>query len=126
MPPDPLSHRVKRILEARCTGRSEGWVWMSRCKERHIGEELVYGQWCGRGKQRDWPANLSSTVRATNSGSLVLAKTGNLKAVMNAMGHGDARSAMVYQHPEGEIIRNALNARHIPQHTVPDNNQASA
>jgi site-specific recombinase XerC len=38
-------------------------------------------------------------------GSLALAKTGNLKAVMNAMGHGDVRSAMVYQHPEGEIIR---------------------
>jgi hypothetical protein len=55
-----------------------------------------------------------------------LAKTGNLKAVMNAMGHGDVRSAMVYQHPEGEIIRNALNARHIPRPTVPDDNQASA
>ena len=59
-------------------------------------------------------------------GSFVLAKSGNLKAVMNAMGHGDVRSAMVYQHPEGEIIRNALNARHIPQPTVPDDNQASA
>ena len=56
----------------------------------------------------------------------MLAKTGNLKAVMNAMGHGDVGSAMVYQHPEGEIIRNALNARHIPQHTVLDDNQASA
>jgi site-specific recombinase XerC len=33
-------------------------------------------------------------------GSFVLAKTSNLKAVMNAMGHGDVRSAMVYRHPE--------------------------
>jgi len=40
-------------------------------------------------------------------GSFVLAKTGNLKAVMNAMGHSDVRSAMVCRHPEGEIIRNA-------------------
>ena len=45
---------------------------------------------------------------------------------MNAMGHGDVRSAMVYQHPEGEIIRSALNARHIARPTVPDDNQASA
>gem|GEM_PF-5094550 len=40
--------------------------------------------------------------------STLLAKTGNLKAVMNAMGHGDVRSALLYQHPQGEIIRNAL------------------
>jgi hypothetical protein len=33
---------------------------------------------------------------------------------------------MVYQHPEGEIIRNALNARHISRPTVPDDNQANA
>jgi len=36
------------------------------------------------------------------------------------------RSAMVYQHPEGEIIRNALNARHLSRPTVSDNNQAIA
>jgi hypothetical protein len=55
-----------------------------------------------------------------------LSKTGNLKAVMNAMDHGDVRSAMIYQHPEGEIIRSALNARHNPRPTVPDDNPASA
>jgi len=33
---------------------------------------------------------------------------------------------MVYQHPEGEIIRNTLEARHLPRPTVPDDNQASA
>ena len=55
-------------------------------------------------------------------GSFVLAKTGNLKAVMNAMGHGNVRSAMVYQHLEGKIIRNALNARHISRPTVLNDN----
>jgi hypothetical protein len=45
---------------------------------------------------------------------------------MNAMGHGDVRSARVYQHPEGEIIRNVLNARHISPPIVPNENQASA
>jgi len=70
-------------------------------------------------------ANLSSTVRH-DFGSVVLAKTGNLKAVMNAMGHGHLRSAMIYQRPEGEIIRNALNSRHIPRPNVPDNDRAGA
>jgi hypothetical protein len=70
-------------------------------------------------------ATLSSTVLVTTS-QLVLEKTGNLKAVMNAMGHGDVRSAMVYQHPAAEIIRNALNAWHISRPTVLNDNQANA
>jgi len=64
----PMSSRVKQILEARCAGRSEGWVWRSRYQEKHIGEGLVYRQWA---KARQAPggchANLSSTARATPS-----------------------------------------------------------
>jgi len=36
-------------------------------------------------------------------------KTGNLKAVMDAMGHSDVRIAMMNQHPELEIVRTAIN-----------------
>lgn len=75
---------------------------------------------------RGTPRELVLYCARHDFGRFVLAKTGNLKAVMNAMGHGDVRSAMVYQHPEGEIIRNALNARHNPRPTVPKDNQASA
>jgi hypothetical protein len=39
---------------------------------------------------------------------------------MNVMGHADVKSALVYQHPEDEILCNALNARHNPRHTVND------
>jgi hypothetical protein len=39
----------------------------------------------------------------------VLKKTGNLKLVMQAMGHIDVRTAMKYQHPELDIVRSALN-----------------
>ena len=85
-----------------------------------------------RDVQRKWPQaaglprELVLYCARHDFGSFVLAKTGNLKAVMNAMGHGDVRSAMVYQHPEGEIIRNALNARHILRPTVLNDNLASA
>jgi hypothetical protein len=44
-------------------------------------------------------------------------KTGNLKAVMDAMGHTSVRVAMNYQHPELEIVREAINSRHILGHT---------
>ena len=36
-------------------------------------------------------------------------QTGNLKLVMNAMGHVDVKTAMKYQHPELELVRAALN-----------------
>ena len=121
----PMSSRVKQILEARCAGRSEGWVWMSHYKGKHIGEGMVYRQWARATQAAGLPRELVLYCERHDFGSFVLAKTGNLKAVMNAMGHGDVRSAMVYQHPEGEIIRNALNARHISRPTVPDDNQAN-
>ena len=40
-----------------------------------------------------------------------LTKTGNLAAVMKTMGHRDVRAAMLYQHPELELVR----AASIPQ-----------
>jgi integrase len=122
----PISSRVKQILEARCGGRSEGWVWMSRYKGKHIGEGMVYRQWVQARQAAGLPRELVLYCARHDFGSFVLAKTGNLKAVMNAMGHGDVRSAMVYQHPEGEIIRKALDARHLSRPTVPDDNQVSA
>ena len=121
----PMSSRVKQILEVRCVGRSEGWAWMSRYKGKHIGEGLVYRQWARARQAAGLPRELVLYCARHDFGSFVLAKTGNLKAVMNAMGHGDVRSAMVYQHPEGEIIRNALNARHVPRPTAANDNQAS-
>jgi len=42
-------------------------------------------------------------------GTRVLKKTGNLKAVMLAMGHKDVKTAMQYQHPEIEIVRATIN-----------------
>ena len=101
-------------------------MWMSRYRGKHIGEGLVYRQWARARQAAGLPSELIPYRARHDLGSVVLAKTGNLKAVMNAMGHGDMRNAMVYQHPEGEIIRNALNARHIWRPTVPDDNQASA
>jgi site-specific recombinase XerC len=66
---------------------------------------MVYRQWARARQAAGLPRELVLYCARHDFGSFVLAKTGNLKAVMNAMGHGDVRSAMVYQHPEGEIVR---------------------
>lgn len=41
-------------------------------------------------------------------GTRVLNETGNLKAVMEVMGHKDVKTAMRYQHPDIELVRLAL------------------
>jgi integrase len=60
-------------------------------KKAGLPEELVL--YCGR---HDY-------------GTRVLKQTGNLKAVMLTMGHKDVKTAMRYQHPEVEVVRQALN-----------------
>ncbi len=42
-------------------------------------------------------------------GTRVLRETGNLAAVMTTMGHKDVRTARRYQHPELDIVSEALN-----------------
>src|SRR5207248_9888813 len=52
-------------------------------------------------------------------GTYALSHTGNLAAVMKTMGHKDVKTAMQYQHPEVEHVRdviNSRNARHNLRH----------
>jgi len=37
----PMTDRVGEILSARCAGRSEGWVWQSRYRAKHIEAAMV-------------------------------------------------------------------------------------
>ncbi len=41
---------------------------------------------------------------------VLMRETGNLAAVMKTMGHKNVRTTMRYQHPELDIVRDALNA----------------
>jgi integrase len=55
-------------------------------------------------------------------GTYALQKTGNIAAVMNSMGHSDVKTAMTYQHPELNVVRDAINSRHILRHTTETGN----
>jgi len=53
-------------------------------------------------------------------GTAVYEATGNLAMVMKVMGHTAARTAMQYQHPGLDPIREAIdqrNLRHNPRHS---------
>ena len=113
----PMSDRVVDLLLVRCAERKEGWVFPSIRKGKHITSGLVSKQWVRARRAAGLPEDLVLYCARHDFGTYVMRKTGNLKAVMDAMGHNDVKIAMTYQHPELEIVREALNSRHILRHT---------
>jgi len=118
----PMSDRVLDLLMVRCAGRSEGWVFPSVRKGKHIGAAFVNRQWVKARRAAGLPEDLVLYCARHDFGTYVLSRTGNLKAVMDAMGHADVKIAMNYQHPELEIVRDAINARHTLRHTAETTN----
>ena len=121
----PISDRAMEILKSRCGERKEGWVFQSRYKGKPIGAAWVNRQWVKARRAAGLPEDLVLYCARHDFGSYLLSKTGNLKAVMDTMGHADVKSAMTYQHPEMELVRAAINARHISRHTTANTNQGS-
>jgi integrase len=113
----PMSDRVLDILLARCAGRKEGWVFPSRQKGKHITCGLVNKQWVRARTKAGLPENLVLYCARHDFGTYVLQKTGNIAAVMNTMGHSDMKTAMVYQHPELNVVREAINARSLAENS---------
>jgi integrase len=114
----PMSNRVLDLLMVRCAGRTEGWVFPSVRKGKHISAAFINRQWVKARRATGLPENLVLYCARHDFGSYVLSRTGNLKAVMDVMGHADVKIAMTYQHPELEIVRDAINSRHTLRHTA--------
>ena len=112
----PISNRVMEILKARCGERTSGWVFQSIREGKHIGAALVNRQWVKARKAAGLSEDLVLYCARHDFGTYVMSKTGNLKAVMDTMGHSDVKIAMTYQHPELDIVRDAINSRHVLRH----------
>ncbi|HEY6308364.1 MAG TPA: site-specific integrase [Candidatus Angelobacter sp.] len=104
----PMSDRVLALLRERCQGRSEGWVFPS--KRSRSGHLTTVGKLFRKARDQAGLSKDSVLYCGRHDyGSRVLKETGNLAAVMKTMGHKDVRTAMRYQHPELDIVREALN-----------------
>jgi Phage integrase family len=115
----PLSDRVLTLLRARCASRKEGWVFPS--KRSASGRLTTMARRFREARTKaGLPKGLVLNCGRHDFGTRVLKKTGNLKLVMQTMGHVDVKTAMKYQHPELDIVRSALNE------TEPDVPQAGA
>lgn len=107
----PVSDRAMAILCTRCADRSEGWVFPS--KRSRAGHLTTVGKLFRQAREKaGLPKDLVLYCSRHDYGTRVLRETGNLAAVMKTMGHKDVRTAMRYQHPELDIVREALNATH--------------
>jgi integrase len=104
----PISDRALEVFRARCAGRRSGWVFPSkRSRAGHL--TTMANRFREAREKAGLPEGLVLYCGRHDYGTRVLKQTGNLKAVMLTMGHKDVKTAMRYQHPEVEVVRQALN-----------------
>ena len=110
-----MSDRVFEILRRRCRDKKdgdkkEGWVFPARrrrSKVPYLGS--IAKHFAEARLKAGLPKNLVLYCGRHDFGTVITARTGNLKAVMKVMGHRDFKTAMRYQHPEVDVVRVALN-----------------
>lgn len=112
----PLSKRVFDLLFVRCGARTEGWVFPSkRSKAGHVTRDALTHAFARARESAGLKGPILYGARHA-FGTEVYRATGNLKAVMDSMGHADVRTAMRYQHPELDVVREAIDARNLVRH----------
>jgi integrase len=105
----PVSERMLEALWLKAAGKTEGWVFPSNSKSGHLTTVAkAFSDACKR-------AGLSKSVvlycARHTFGTYMLSATGNLAAVMKAMGLASAQTAMIYQHPGLDAIRRAVDEK---------------
>ena len=79
------------ILSARCSGRSEGWVFPSQ--RSRTGHLTTVGKLFREARNKaGLPKELVLYCSRHDYGTRVMRETGNLAAVMKTMGHKDVRT----------------------------------
>jgi integrase len=102
----PISQRLMTALMARCAGQRDGWVFLSNSRSGHLTTVAKAFAAARRkaGVGRDIVLYSARHTFATR----VLAATGNLAVLMRAMGNASPQTAMIYQHPGLEAVRQAI------------------
>jgi integrase len=111
----PMSDRVFQTLEERRGGhKSEGWVFpspMKTSRSGHFSLSAIEHQFKSARTKAGLPEALVLYCCRHTYATDALARTGNVAAVMDSMGHANAQTTMIYQHQGLEQLRTAINAR---------------
>ncbi|MGA8089474.1 MAG: tyrosine-type recombinase/integrase [Terracidiphilus sp.] len=107
-----MSERMIEALDTRRNGQLEGWVFPSDSKDGHVTTVAKAFE-----EARD-TAGLSKEIKLYSArhtfATKVMGETGDLALVMRALGHTNAQTAMIYQHPSLERVRAIVNERPAP------------
>jgi integrase len=107
------------LLIIRCSDKREGWPFPSqKAKAGHL--TTVAKQFGEARRKAGLPESLVLYCARHTFGRAAYGATGNLAMVMNVMGHSDVRTAMRYQHPVLDSVREAIDQRnlgHKPRHS---------
>ena len=105
-----ITERVKATLLSRKTVANEGWVFpSSRAASGHI--ETVQKQFDCAKRMAGLPESIVLYCARHRFSTDAMEGTGNLMAVMDAMGHSKMDVTRLYQHPGTKQIRDSIEKR---------------
>lgn len=108
----PMSDRVISALTPRRNGRIEGWVFPSDSKTGHL--TTVAKAFETARESAKLPKEVVLYSARHTFATKVMGASGDLSLVMRALGHTNAQTAMIYQHPSLETVRSIVNERPRP------------
>ena len=109
----PLSDRVRDALVARCHDQKTGWVFPANSESGHL--MTVQKQFSLAKKLAGLPDSVVLYCARHTFGTNAMEATGNVAAVMAAMGHTKVQMVMRYQHPQLNSLRDAMEAKRTEQ-----------
>ncbi len=108
----PLTERVKAALAARKGDVNEGWVFPSRkARTGYITAREVSKQWLEAKRLAGIPESVVLYCARHRFSTDAMEGTGNVMAVMDAMGHGSVNTTRIYTHSNVQQIREAMERR---------------
>jgi integrase len=108
----PLTERVKAALLIRKKGVNEGWVFPSNKAEAgHITDREVSKQWLEAKRLAGIPEPVVLYCARHRFSTDAMESTGNVMAVMDAMGHQSVNTTRIYNHSNVSQIREAIERR---------------
>ena len=108
----PLTERVNIALLDRKKGVNEGWIFPSkRARSGHITDREVSKQWLEAKRLAGVPESVVLYCARHRFSTDAMEGTGNVMAVMDAMGHGSVNTTRIYTHSNVQQIREAIERR---------------
>jgi integrase len=108
----PLTERVTAALLTRKEGVNEGWVFPSKkARSGHITDREVSKQWLEAKRLAGVPESVVLYCAHHRFSTDAMEGTGNVMAVMDAMGHQSVNTTRIYSHSNVRQIREAIERR---------------